>query len=78
MFNSYQYSGSYDDLLKLMTRRAQQNKVDDRIFEILKQFFEMELGKENMVLSRPERIRLFQEITKAILTAVLGKIGDTK
>ncbi len=78
MFNSYQYSGSYDDLLKLMTRRAQQNKVDDQIFEILKQFFEKELGKENMVLSRPERIRLFQQVTKAIMTDVLGKIGGTK
>ena len=78
MFNSYQYSGSYDDLLKLMTRRAQQNKVDDQIFEILKQFFEKELGKENMVLSRPERTRLFQQVTKAILTDMLGKIGGTK
>jgi hypothetical protein len=77
MFNSYQYSGSYDDLLKLMTRRAQQNKVDNQIFEILKQFFETELGKEHMVLSRPERKRLFQQLTKAILTDVLGKIDGT-
>ena len=46
MFNSYQYSGSYDDLLKLMTRHAQENEVDNQIFDILKQFFEKELGKE--------------------------------
>lgn len=76
--NSYQNSGSYDDLLKRMTRRVQQNKVDDQILEILQQVFEKEFGKENIVLSRPERIRLFQQITKAILTDVLGKIGDTK
>ena len=78
MFNSYQYSGSYDDLLKLMTRRAQQNEVDNQILEILQQFFEKELGKEHMVLSRPERVRLFQQVKKAILADVLGKIGGTK
>ena len=78
MFNSYQYSGSYDDLLKLMIRHAQQNEVDNQIFEILKQFFEKELNKENRPFSRPERIRLFQQVTKAILTDVQGKIDDTK
>ena len=78
MFNSYQYSGTYDDLLKLMTRHAQQNEVDNQILEILQQFFEKELGKEHMVLSRPERVRLFQEVTKTILADVLGKFDSTK
>ena len=78
MFNSYQYSASYDDLLKLMTRHAQQNEIDNQIFEILKQFFEKELGKENRAFSRPERIRLFQQVTKTILTDVLRKIDGAK
>jgi len=78
MFDSFQYSGSYDDLLKLMTQRAQQNEVDHQILEILQQFFDKELGKEHMVLSRPERTRLFQQVTKAILADVLGKIDRTK
>jgi hypothetical protein len=78
MFNSYQYSGSYDDLLKRMTRHAQQNEVDKQIFEILKQFFEKELGKENRAFSRPERNRLFQQVTEAIFAGVLGKISGTK
>jgi hypothetical protein len=78
MFNFYQYSGSYDDLLKLMIRHAQQNKIDNQIFEILKQFFEKELGKENRPLSRLERTRLFKQVTKAILTDVLGKIDGAK
>ena len=78
MFNSYQYSASYDDLLKLMTRHAQQNEVDNQIFEILKQFFEKELGKENRAFSRPERICLFQQVTKTILTDVLRKIDGAK
>lgn len=78
MFDSYQYSGSYDDLLKLMTRHAQQNEVDRQILEILQQFFEKELGKERMALSRPERVRLFQQVTKAILADALGKIESAK
>jgi hypothetical protein len=78
MFNSYQHSGSYDDLLKLMTQHAQQNEIDNQILEILKQFFEQEIGKEHMVLSRPERVRLFQQVTKTILTDVLGEVDSAK
>lgn len=78
MFNSYQYSGSYDDLLKLMTRHARKNEIDNKILEIVQQFFEKELSEEHMVLSRPERVRLFQQVTKAILTDVLGKTDKTK
>ncbi len=78
MLNSYQYSNSYDDLLKLITQHAQQNGIDNQIIEILKQFFEKELSKENRPLSRPERTRLFQQVTKTILTDALGKIGGTK
>lgn len=78
MFNSYQYSDSYDDLLKRMTQHAQQDEVDNQIFEMLKQFFEKEINKEHMVLSRPERVRLFQQVTKTILTDVIGKIESAK
>ena len=78
MFSSYQHSDSYDDLLKLMIQHAQQNEIDKQIFEILKQFFEKELSKENRPFSRPERARLFQQVTKAILTDVLGKIDGAK
>ena len=78
MFNSYQYSDSYDDLLKRMIQHAQQNEIDNQIIEILKQFFEKGLGKENRPFSRPDRTRLFHQVTQAILTDVLGKTGDTK
>jgi hypothetical protein len=61
-----------------MTRRAQQNEIDDQILEILQKFFEKELGKENMVLSRPERVRLFQQVTKGILVDVVEKIDSKK
>jgi hypothetical protein len=73
----YPNPGSYDDLLKRMTQRVQQNKVDDQILEILQQVFEKEFSKESLALSRPERIRLFQQVTKVILNDVLKKTGDT-
>jgi hypothetical protein len=76
--NFYPNPGSYDDLLKRMTQRVRENKIDNQIVEILQQVFEKEFGKESIVLSRPERIRLFQQVAKAILTDVLGKIGDAK
>jgi hypothetical protein len=74
--NFYPSSGSYDDLLKRMTQRVQQHKVDDQIVEILQQVFEKEFNKESVVLSRPDRVRLFQQISKAILTEAFGKIGE--
>ena len=80
MFNppgSYQGSGSYDDLLKRMTRRARDTKIDDQILGILQQFFENELTKQNIVLSRPERNRLYKDVSKAILADVIGSISDT-
>ena len=78
MFNSYQYSNSSDDLLKRMNQQAQQDGVGNQIFEVLKQFFEKELGKENRPLSRPERLRLLEQVIKMILTDVLGKVDDMK
>lgn len=76
--NSYPNSGSYEDILKRMTRRVRENKVDNQIFGILQQVFEKELTQGNIVLSRPDRVRLFQQVTRAILTDVLGRIDDTK
>ena len=78
MINSYQYSGSFDDILKLMIQHAREDEIDNHIIEILKQFFDKELDKENRPFSRTERTRLFQQVTKAILTDVLGKTGGTK
>ena len=76
--NSYQNSGSYVDLLKRMSQRVQQKKVDDQILVIMQQVFENELAQENIVLSRPERVRLFRQVTKAVLTDMLGKLDDIK
>jgi len=67
-------SGSYDDLRKRMTRRMRHNEVDGQILETLQQAFAKELAQERAVLSRPERMRLFQQISVSILTDVFAKI----
>lgn len=78
MLNPYQFSGSYDELLKRMLQHAQQTELDQRILAQLKQFFEKEIDKENRPFSRPDRKRLFQQVSKAILTDVLKQIdGDS-
>jgi hypothetical protein len=76
--NSYPNPGSYVDLLKRITQRVQQSKVDNQILEILQKVVEKELDQQNIVLSRPERVRLFRQVTKAVLTDMLAKLGGEK
>lgn len=76
--NFYPNPGSYDDILKRMTQRMRENKLDDQIFGLLQQAFEKELSQGNLVLSRADRVRLFQQLTKAVLADVLGKIGGVE
>ncbi|MBI3161055.1 MAG: hypothetical protein HYZ23_01025 [Chloroflexi bacterium] len=76
--SAYPNPGSYDDVLKRMTRRMQQNGVDSQIVEILRQVFEKELDQNRIILSRPERVRLLQQVSKAILADALEKINATK
>ena len=68
---------SYDDLLKRLTRRMQETEVADQMFEIVRQTYDRELNKVNLVslpLSRPQRVRLLQQVTQAVLTDVQRKI----
>lgn len=68
----------YTDLLKRITQRVQQKKIDDQILEVVQQAFEIELNRESIIFSRSERVRLFRQVAKTVLTDALGKIGDTK
>ncbi|MCB0196158.1 MAG: hypothetical protein KDJ65_29675 [Anaerolineae bacterium] len=76
--NFYQNPGSYDDILKQMTQRMQQKQVDNQIVTMLQQAFEKELTQGNLVLSRSERGRLFQQVSKTILRNVIRKIDDIR
>lgn len=76
--NFFPPSGSYDEVFRRMTRRMQQERVDLKLLESLAQVFETELDRANVTLSRPERLRLFQQVSRVILTDALGKIDSTE
>jgi hypothetical protein len=75
MFNpAPQDSGSYTGLLKRMTTGVQQ-KIGDQILAMIQNAYEKQLEEEKVVLSRPERVRLFKQIAKSVLTGALAKIA---
>lgn len=59
--------GSYVDLLNRMIKNLKRRKAAEQVLQIMQQIFEQELEKEQVVLSRPERKRLFQQVTRAVL-----------
>jgi hypothetical protein len=74
-FGSQQVPGSYVDLPKRMFQRVQDMKINDQIFEVVKNAYEQALARENIVfLSRPERMRLLSQIMKMILDDMSKKL----
>ncbi len=72
-FGSQQVPGSYAGLQKRMLQRVQDAKVGERILEIMMKAYEDALYKENIVLSRPERNRLFLQSLKSVFEEILKK-----
>lgn len=72
------YSNTDSDISKRIIQRLRQGKIDNRIHEILKQVFEEELDKEHIVLSQPEKTRLFRQSINVLLTDLLVKIDGDK
>lgn len=66
--------GSYIDLRKRMLRHVQSSKVNDKIFEVVKNSYEQALSRENIILSRAERSRLLSQIMKMVLKDMLDKL----
>jgi hypothetical protein len=79
-FGSQQVPGSYFNLQKRILKRVQDAKVNDRIFEIVQTAYqtayEEALAAENVVLSRPERQRLFSHILKLVLDDILKRVDN--
>jgi hypothetical protein len=73
-FGPEQVPGSYFDLQRRMLKKVQDANVNDHILEILQMAYEEALISENVVLSRPERQRLFSQISKTILQHMLNKL----
>lgn len=75
-FGEQKVPGSYVDLKKRMLQRVQSSKVNDQIFKIVQEAYEDALNKENIVLSRPERMRMFSQILRSVLEDMIRKLDD--
>ena len=50
--------------------------VNEQVFEIMMKAYEKALYEENVVLTRPERNRLFSQILKLVLEDMGRKVND--
>ena len=73
--NSLPDFGSYEDTQKKMIQRVRVAKLDEKILTLLQAKFEEELAQRKVMLSRPERNRLFKAVVKDVFDDVLGKLG---
>jgi len=69
-FGDQKIPGSYHNLKERMYKKVSA-QVNDQIFEIIMKAYENALNEENVVLSRPERNRLFKQIIKLVLEDIV-------
>jgi hypothetical protein len=74
--NSLPDFSSYEDLQKRMIQRFREASVEEKILDILRTKYEKEFAQRNIILSRPERNRLFRDVVKTVLNDVLAKLGE--
>ena len=74
-FGDQQVPGSYEGLQERMLRRVKATNIEAQVMELYQKAYGDALYKENIVLSRSERNRLFSQILKTVLEDVLGKHG---
>ena len=66
-----------DSFAKLRDRvyhRLIEDKIDDKIFEVVKGAFEKSLKSEHIILSRFEKNRLLHDILKTVLADILERL----
>ena len=68
---------SYVNLKKRMLQKVQTAQVHDQIFQAVQYAFEQALNTENVILSRPERKKLFAQILKAVLEDMVQKLDNS-
>jgi hypothetical protein len=77
-FGSDPDSGSYVDLRKRILNRVQSRKIEDQVIELAQKVFEDALAAEKVVLSQPEKERLFSQIMRTIFDNVLGRFDGNQ
>lgn len=75
-FGSQKVPGSYVNLQKRMLQRLQSARIDDQIFEVVKQAYEVALNEEGILLSQPERKRLLSQLLKMVLEDMTRKLDE--
>ena len=71
-FNSQPNPGSYVNLRKRLFQSVQAANINHQLIEVIKKALEA----ENVVLSRPERKRLFSQILKLVSEDLTKKIEE--
>lgn len=74
-FGDQQIPGSYENLKERMYKKVSAN-ANEQISGILEKAFEEALYEANVVLSRPERKRLFSQIIQMVMNDIIRK-SDT-
>lgn len=75
-FAPQQDPGSYVDLRKRMLQHVQYMKVNDQIFEVVKNAYEHAVITENIILSRAEKNRMLSQIMKMVLEDMIKKLNE--
>ena len=68
---------SYVNLQKRTLQKVKASKVNDQIFQVVQNAFENAIKDENILLSRPERMRLFSQILRAVLEEMIQKLDNS-
>ena len=65
-------SGSYVDLRKRLFQSVQSANINEQVIDVIRKSLEA----QNVVLSRPERKRLFAQIVKLVAEDLTRKLED--
>jgi len=75
-FGDQKAPGDYRNLKERMYKRVSAD-VNEQITSLLKNAFENALDEENVMLTRPERVRLLSQITTMVMEDILKKLGGS-
>ena len=73
-FGDQQIPGSYHNLKERMYKKVS-GDVSEQLYRDLQNAYERALTEENIVLSRPERKRLFSQIIGMVMEDMQKKLG---
>ena len=74
-FGDQQVPGSYENLKERMYKKVSA-EVNEQVRNMMVRAYENALNEENVMLTRPERQRLFNQITEMIMNDIIGKASE--